>query len=142
MIDITEDETTCEPLAAEIAKIDGYSNEAMRYSRYLIEWCAEEFGRQYGWKIGKPFSLEQLKRGTAPRRWAERLPQGPVYDHVEYYRQAGKPVGLITHAYLDADRLVSAIRSDGLQVRLLKRSWYFPSATQAALVTPVQGGAE
>ena len=108
-----------------------------------------EFAASRSWTIkvrsevwhdaGRPFSIEQLRRGDNVARESDGrddygTPRG-VLDHCEYYKVGNRPVALLSHTYVPWSDVVDfAFRRD-LRVERLPLSWYFPDKCIAALFT-------
>jgi len=138
------DETTSDVLGEMVQELyelyDYREREGLQMIPVDQEPFNEEFAKVHRWRIGREFSIEQLKRGTMPSRTGEKKISGLCreYDHVAYFRKNGRPVGFITHAYCTPDEVLRRATADGLHCRILVRSWYYPRVATAALITPIQ----
>lgn len=138
------DETTSDVLGEMVQELyelyDYREREWLQMIPVDQEPFNEEFAKVHRWRIGREFSIEQLKRGTMPSRSGEKKAASlcQEYDHVAYFRKNGRPVGFITHAYCTPEDVIKRASLDGLNCRILARSWYYPRVATAALITPIQ----
>lgn len=144
------DESNTPPISDIIDAIATYGSHVTADRNDLRKRAVDKFAEIHGWKNGKHFSIGQMQRGTAPSRIDEKevhCYDSHAYDHAEYFRVArGKPVAVVVHSYARKETVEHAAERDGLNLRWLGRSWYFPGAANAAILsigeTPVKLASE
>ena len=135
------DATTLDPIAEMVEIIRRKTPTPNDHEIFsLHERCKVAFADYYGWRVGAPFSIDQLKRGTRSRRGGEKRVQvydERHYDHVNYLRlpRSGKPTAFVTHSYRLVDDVEEAVRRDGLQIQWLSVIWCSPEVSNAGLVS-------
>ena len=95
---------------------------------------AIEFGKRNGWKLGRPFTAEQLARGGCRARNGERWFGFPFADHPYFYKVGRRPVAVAAHNYGEVD--LDQFEEYGLTAREITDfpSWHYPKLTRLVLV--------
>jgi len=131
------DETTSGQMAARIKKIEAMDGRVSDEMRRLWRASAESFGRQNNFTLSaRPFTLSQLAGRPSLRR--ERIPCGRIFDHAEFFRTKRRPAAIVAHSYASRDRIAQVVEGQGLDLRFLAASWYFPQGCNAFVVTRPQ----
>jgi hypothetical protein len=83
----------------------------------------EAFARQFGWRVGAPFSLRRLTGNT--RSSDEAILDFASVD--EYFWAGSEPVAIAVHTFIAWEDVFAWSRREGLRIEAIAGSWVSPT---------------
>ena len=102
--------------------------EAARQLQSARDAARDVFAAKAKWCTGEAFSLDQLREARAKEHADETM----LPDHIDYFWQNNKPVGMVAHVYSSWPDCLALAARENLRVEALPASWYYPGTCIAA----------